>query len=248
MENTGNIAISGMGTMDGGEFNNVSISGMGTIQTDLVASSIQVSGNGVFKGDVSAKSLSASGRIVFEKEALVEKAEISGSCECKGNLKLKDGSISGRIATSGLLKGGHVEVTGYLNANGDVETDKFVCKGSFMIEGLLNSEIIDISIGGFCVAKEIGCEKIYVTLGKLSGTIEQIINFVYSAFSGKNIANNRLKADSIEASEVNIECTDAGIVRGRVVHIRQGCQIQKVEYSESLIVHPGSTVVESVKV
>jgi len=242
-----NLNISGMGTMSGGEYNDVSISGMGTVSGDLKAVSVQVSGNGVFKGDFASKGLSVSGRVVFDKDVSAENGEISGSLECKGDLTIGKAVVSGRIAVGGDLKTNYIEVFGYLSLKGGLEAENFTCKGSFIIEDLLNSESIDISIGGFCSVKEIGCEKILVRIGKMSNTFSQIIQFFYTSISGKSIKNNKLVAQSIEGNDVNLEHTEAEIVRGKTVRIGQRCVIEKVEYSDTISIDPDAKVKEIVK-
>lgn len=248
MANSENINISGMGTITGGEFNKVNISGMGTVSGDLKALDVQVAGNSVFKGNFVSGALSLSGRAVFEKDVAVEKAEISGSFECKGNLNAKTASVSGRISVGGLLKCDQTILYGYLIANRGLEAEEFVAKGSFLIDGLLNSGVVDISIGGFCQAKEIGCEKITVKIGKMSNTFSQIIQFFYSAISQKNIKNNKLVADSIEGNDINLEYTEAAIVRGKIVRIGQGCKIGRIEYSDSLSIDSDAKVTESFRI
>lgn len=116
-----------------------------------------------------------------------------------------------------------------------------------MIEDLLNSENIDIKIGGFCYVKEIGCEKILVRIGKLSNAFSRIIQFFYTSISGKNLRNNKLVAQSIEGNDVNLEHTEVEIIRGKSVRIGQGCVVGKVEYSDSISIDPDAKVKETVK-
>jgi acetyltransferase-like isoleucine patch superfamily enzyme len=97
------------------------------------------------------------------------------------------------------------------------------------------------------LAKEIGCEKILVRIGRASNTFNQIIQFLYSTISRKGIKNDKLVAEIIEGNDVNIEHTEASIVRGKMVRIGQGCVIKKVEYSESISIASDAEVKEMVK-
>jgi hypothetical protein len=56
-----------------------------------------------------------------------------------------------------------------------------------------------------------------------------------------------LYADQIEGDKVELEHTEAGVVRGNHVKIGPGCEIGRVEYRDKLEVHKGSTVKEKVQ-
>ena len=57
-----------------------------------------------------------------------------------------------------------------------------------------------------------------------------------------------LEAELIEGEEIDLQATKAGVVRGRNVVIGPGCEIERVEYSGSLMVAPEAKVGEQVKV
>jgi len=52
----------------------------------------------------------------------------------------------------------------------------------------------------------------------------------------------------IEGEEIDLQATKAGVVRGRNVVIGPGCEMERVEYSGSLMVAPEAKVGEQVKV
>jgi hypothetical protein len=53
--------------------------------------------------------------------------------------------------------------------------------------------------------------------------------------------------ETIEADEIDLVATTAKMVRGREVKIGAGCDLARVEYSESLTVDPKAKVGEEVK-
>ncbi|HIC96284.1 TPA: hypothetical protein EYP12_06635 [Candidatus Bipolaricaulota bacterium] len=56
-----------------------------------------------------------------------------------------------------------------------------------------------------------------------------------------------LEAELIEGDEISLEWTRARTVRGKKIEIGEGCEIERVEYSEELRVSPGAEVKERVK-
>ncbi|HRU22306.1 MAG TPA: hypothetical protein P5113_06475, partial [Candidatus Bipolaricaulis sp.] len=56
-----------------------------------------------------------------------------------------------------------------------------------------------------------------------------------------------LTVGEIEGDQVHLEATTADVVRGKIVHIGPGCRIGRVEYTESLDVHPEAEVREKIK-
>jgi len=246
MKNKENLNISGMGSMSGGEFENVSISGMGTISGDLAAVNVQISGNGHIKGIFNADSLTLNGRGAFASDVQIKNCECSGSFECERNVTLETAQIRGRFSVNGAIKGKSINILGYLTSKGGVEAENFDCKGSFAIEGLLNADEIKIFVGGFCSAKEIGCEKITVKQGHGKILFGKLIEVFYSAISGKSIKHNKLVSQCIEGNFISLENTNADIIRGSEVHIGKGCIIGRVEFTESLTVDADSSVNERV--
>jgi hypothetical protein len=60
-------------------------------------------------------------------------------------------------------------------------------------------------------------------------------------------ATGSLTAETIEGDTVDLEATEAQVVRGKVVRIGPGCRIGWVEYTDSLEVHPEAEVGERVE-
>ena len=97
----------------------------------------------------------------------------------------------------------------------------------------MNAETIELSIGSRCEVENIGCTTLKVK----------------KDFTGFSIgAKPCLKTESIEGDAIELEYTEAEVVRGKNVTIGKKCKIGRVEYSESLDIRDGGEVEEQVKV
>jgi hypothetical protein len=76
-------------------------------------------------------------------------------------------------------------------------------------------------------------ERVGVELGKVGERVGY-------AFAGH--LSGCVEADTIEGDEIFLENTHARIVRGKKITIGEGCEIEMVEYSESLEVSPKARV------
>lgn len=238
MDNTGDLRISGMGKMNGGKFRNVDISGMGKIFGEIEADSIKISGSGRIKGDAKAARVNISGSGTIEGSLESEYTESSGNFKNEGDIRTKELSNSGRIRVDGNLKAEKINSDGLLSVGGGLEAEEFYCDGVFKIGGLLNANTVDVKIQWDSFAREIGGEKIIVRKGRHMG-----LNFLLSLFS-KGFG---LQADVIEGTEVYLENTSSKIVRGNKVIIGPECEIEYVEYTDSIEVSKGSVVKKQVK-
>jgi cytoskeletal protein CcmA (bactofilin family) len=245
--NTGSdLILSGVGTVNGGKYNRVIISGIREINGDLEAEQIDISGSWVFKGDVITAGFNGSGLGTVEGRMEVGIIEGSGSFKVNGPVKASCLRSSGSCQIGGQLKAGQVFSSGSLSVGADVEAEEFDAGGSFKIDGLLNANRINIRIGRFCYAREIGGEDIYASTHKVYW--HGIFKSWFTGFwNDRTWGTNKLHAELIEGTNVSLEHTHAKIVRGNRVKIGPGCQIELVEYTDSLEIDPESSVVQQVK-
>ena len=263
MTRLNDLSISGMGKVNGGIFSNVNISGLGTILGDVEAERIVISGKGTIEGNTKASrkiDISGMGRITGNVEGTeitssgtgtidgnlqCDRVETSGNLKIGGSAKVIELVTDGRCKIDGSLKAEKMIIShGYLSVGSDVESEEFISKGSFAIEGLLNANRIDIEIKGFCKVKEIGGEEIsvrnrYVNLAILS-------KFV-SSFLGNGRELDKLAVQLVEGTVISLEYTHAGIVRGNNVKIGPECTIEEVEYADNLEIDPTSIVKRQTK-
>ena len=249
------VSISGSGKMSGGTYAGVTVSGSGRIEGDLIAESLRISGSGKVEGTLEAKeiSISGAGRVTGETEAgqikvsgsgtfgadvTTDEFRSSGAARVEGGLRAKEVKSSGTFRVSESVSGEYVKISGTLRVGGDVESEIFKSSGLFDIGGLLSADRIEIQLGGYCKAREIGGERIDV---RVTPHRSAFLEGLTKALLGQRGAL-RLEAQLIEGDEIHLEQTTADVVRGKRVEIGPGCRIRAVEYAESLEVHEEANV------
>ncbi len=236
------VSISGSGRVSGGEYTQVRISGSGKVEGDVVAQEIRVSGSGRFTGAVKAKEITVSGAGKFSGRVEADVLVTSGSCGIEGDAAVKELRSSGAQRIGGSLRGHYVRVSGVLHVAQDLEADVFTSSGKFEIGGLLSADRVEIRLVGDSRAREIGGENIDI---RASSGFSVRLSLTRGLQFGVGIGT--LTVGEIEGDQVHLEATTAQVVRGKVVHIGPGCTIGRVEYTESLEVHPEAEVKERVK-
>jgi cytoskeletal protein CcmA (bactofilin family) len=97
---------------------------------------------------------------------------------------------------------------------------------------------IKIDLGGLLEDVFQELERVGIDLGKMGGRSGH-------AFVGQMAGS--VEADTIEGDEIFLENTRARIVRGKKITIGEGCEIETVEYTESLDISPSAQVKQQVK-
>lgn len=115
-----------------------------------------------------------------------------------------------------------------------MEAESVHLTGSAVIQGLLNAETVEIAANRGIRIGSIGGSSIRI----YKPTQVSLLSLFHSSCSCA-------QAGDIEGDDVDLEYTQADVVRGRRVRIGEGCSIGRVEYSESLDAWDG-TVGESV--
>ena len=122
-----------------------------------------------------------------------------------------------------------------MNVSGGVEAEAVRISGMAGIPGLLNAETVEI-------AADRG-----IRIGSIGGGSIRIYKPTQVSLLGLFRSScSCAQAGDIEGDDVDLEYTQADVVRGRRVRIGEGCSIGRVEYSESLDALPG-TVGEAVQ-
>ena len=243
------LKASGGTSIAGGEYASVRVSGAlkvsGTLDceelhasgavkvSDNLRCSGRIAASGAVKveGSVSSGSIGSSGALVAGGDVTV-----TGELHSSGSLTSGAKLSADVLKTSGVCRcGGDIHVrelatSGQLAVDGGVEAERFRSSGKLDIPELLNAEEIDISISAACAVGDIGGSRITVRKG----------------WFGFAFGNPSLTVESIEGDTVELEYTKAATVRGRTVRIGAGCEIGRVEYSETISVE-GGAVGEQVK-
>ena len=234
------ISISGSGKIAGGEYDNIRISGSGSMTGDVIANSVHISGSGRSES-IEAGEIKASGS--FHAGGCVKAGEIhvSGSAHIGGAIEAGEIRISGAFHANDVISAKTVRVSGSMHAESGVEADNAIISGAAHIKGLLNAESIEINLNGASRISEIGCERIAV---KKTGA--PFFSF-FNIFK-MNIGSKSLTANSIEGTEVFLENTICPVVRAKNAVIGEGCEIGRIEYEDTLEIHPSAAVKEKVKI
>ncbi|WP_028543788.1 integral membrane protein [Paenibacillus taiwanensis] len=213
--------INGVGSSSGGSFHRITLNGMATINGDASCNSFRGSGTSKVKGSLTTPS-----------------AQIDGTCSINGHLRAAQCRINGMATVDGMLNSDTLETQGKLTVHRDCEAERVTINGMFSIDGLLNAGTIDATILGACRAREIGGESITVRQGRMNSFSRMVTSLFTSPY---------LEADTIEGDEIVLEYTKARIVRGSMVVIGPGCEIDHVEYKVGLDVHNQAKVNRTTK-
>lgn len=238
-----NITISGAGRIEGGVYGTVKIAGSGRVVGDLTAEEFKAAGSAKVEGNLKAQRFEAAGSFRCEGNLEVEEGEAAGSCKVTGRIKAQELKLAGAVQAQGIT-GGYLRAGGSLSVAENVEVETFRLTGAFEIGGLLSADRVEVELEGRSKAQEIGGEKILVRAGQrnLGGILSSALAFFFGSGTPKE-----LTVETVEGDEVELEATQARLVRGGKVKIGPGCRIERVEYSESLEVAPGAVVKEEVK-
>jgi cytoskeletal protein CcmA (bactofilin family) len=254
----GSVRISGSGSAGGGIYEDVKISGSGKITSDVECKEFHISGSGKAEGNVKAGEFRTSGSSKVNGSLEAEDIRISGSSDIDGdvkgetikvsgsasfekNLNGKEIEVSGSIRVGESVRGENVRISGGITIKGDCEVENFEARGAFQIGGLLNADNIEIYVGGYCNAREIGGERIEVRELGSAGIWSKIISIF-------TIHGAVLKSDLIEGDDIYLEYTTAKVVRGNNITIGKCCSIDTVEYKGKLDIIDDGRVANEVKV
>lgn len=239
-ENLQDIRVSGAGSVGGGKYKDVRISGAGTVNGDIECTLFESSGASHSNGNIKAKNVRISGASEIKGNLEAEEVRISGAAEVKGNVTTKNIRISGGSEIRGNLQAEEVDISGGVEIKEDCEAESFKATGSFEIGGLLNAGDINISIYGRCRAREIGGEKIEVRAG-MGNIFSKVIKSFFSE-------GERLTTSVIEGDDIYLEATKAKIVRGNNVTIGPDCNIEVVEFRNTISVSADAKVNDQKKI
>ncbi|SEG17624.1 polymer-forming cytoskeletal protein [Paenibacillus sp. UNC499MF] len=231
---TNDLSIAGSGSADGGRYRNARINGNGRIDGDLECRSFKSAGHSHVYGNLAALEVIVRGSGSVSGNVRSELLSVSGNGEIRGDVAAGQVKVNGSAGIGGSLTTDTAVIRGSVQIGGDCEAEKFEAYGNFEVGGLLNAGLIDIRLFGPCRAREIGGESIQV---RKNG----FLNSLASLFGSKLTS---LEAGIIEGDVIYLEHTSASVVRGRDVKIGPGCEIGRVEYSNSLYVDNHSAVAE----
>lgn len=246
------LRASGATAIAGGVYGEVRVSASlrvnGTLECDSLSSSgaVRINGDLLCAGQVScAGSVKAEGSVKMEAGAFSgsyycdgntdcsKKLACSGSAQINGDLRCGKGKFSGSCVVGGTVRGNEISCSGRLKAGKDVEAENFYSSGDLEIQGLLNAERMELKVNSICKVSSMG-----------GGFISVQKDWHGFSFGG---GKPRLCVRTIEGDTIELESTQAEVVRGKNVRIGRDCEIGRVEFSGELTVD-GGTVGEQVRI
>ncbi|MFH5181281.1 polymer-forming cytoskeletal protein [Paenibacillus sp. TAB 01] len=229
--------INGQGTTSGGSFRQVKINGDGTVHGDVECTLLHINGRGELEGGLKAEEAEINGSARIGGAVEAKRLKVNGESSIDGSLACDELKVKGNIKIKGQAAGETIRLEGGATIEGDCQAETFEAKGGFQIQGLLNAGVVDVTMYFSCRAQEIGGEKI--TVRPKSG-LSTLLNPFLPKFAAKH-----LYADVIEGDEIVLELTTAKVVRGNRVTLGPGCEIELVEYKQSLEADPGARIQNS---
>jgi cytoskeletal protein CcmA (bactofilin family) len=238
LKKRGDLTINGFGASNGGQFNNVILNGKGTVNTDIECQDFECNGTGSVKGNLHSKKAKISGNAKFGGSITSTSLMIEGRAKIENNVNAKNVKVSGHASIGGSLKGEEVKIKGRINVGEDCEAEIFKSECQFTVGGLLNADKVDVKIYGECRAQEIGGQSIMVRTKGISFIGQLLKTFIPTV----------LETDLIEGDHIEIENTNAKVVRGNNVTIGANCKIGLVEYTGTFKQEKNTVVEESRKI
>lgn len=184
---------------------------------------MRIDGVGTVEGDLSAGDFDCNGMTKIRGGLIASEADIDGLFTVDGHLSAGRAKIDGKAKVKGSVKADVIAVHGMFDVNGDCEIEDFRIEGAFDVKGLLNAGKLDVLMHGYGKAREIGGERIRVRR-RASGVWSRLIAWVLPRYSPE------LRTAFVEGDDVDLEYTEAEVVRGGRVVIGKGCKIGLVEY------------------
>jgi len=242
-QNLSDLKINGTGKFSGGKYNFVSVNGVGNIEGDVDCASFKSNGASIMNGNLKSSVLKINGTSSIKGNIDSDEIKINGTADFKGAVAAKDSKIHGELNVIGNMTSDVIDLHGGMKISGDCNAENFSANGGFSVVGLLNADNINIRLHAPCRAREIGGEKIVVQMGN-EFTLKKIIKSLFPNWD----LSRKLTSDVIEGDDIELQSTKAKVVRGNNVIIRDGCEIDLVEYKTSFNQDKNSTVKENRKV
>jgi len=200
-------------------------------------------------GNVEAKTLDLSGATKIAGNVKAGEFHAKGSCTVTGGVAAETFDVNGAASVGRSVKAGTFRATGAFSVGGGVDAKSFFASGGFGVEGDIKAERVEIEINGHAKARAISGTDIRVKLGPSSSSGGCSVA-VCGAGVGVVVTTGEhiLEADSISGDDIALEATRAKRVKGKRVKIGAGCEIERVEYTESIEMHEKATVTKQERV
>ena len=204
----------------------------------------KIEGVGTFAGGVYGK-LKIDGVCTINGDLEAESIKVNGVCSCSGSINAGIFDCDGVLTIEGNLRAGTIDIDGVVTVNGNkVEADKIDCDGVLSVEGEISADVIEAD--GKLNAEEIVGDRIRIKSYWRTGLrgIFVRIGAGVGATIGKKWNSKYSVIGLIEGTEVELRGVKAKTVSGQNVSIGKYCEIERIEASGELNIHPSSKVTE----
>ncbi len=258
------VTVAGSGRIEGDvDANLIKTAGSCRIEGDVKAKELKTAGSCRVSGDVRAERMKTAGSCAIEGDVHADEVKIAGTQTIEGSLKAKEITSAGSLKVAEdveaekFLSRGGFEIGGLLSAEEikiELGGGKVTEIGGTRIEvrrrggafwGWRRAPRVHIHLERGPEGLSETLESIFEELGHIGEEVERAVG-LGQAF-GWSRGSGYLEADTIEGDEIFLENTRARVVRGKKVQIGEGCEIELIEYSESLEIAPGAQVKEQKK-
>jgi len=216
-----NLRMIGTNATSGGFFRNVS-----------------VTGECQFTGDVDCQKLSLTGKMGLAGNLQADKFKITGECTVDGHIKGFSLKGQGEFRTFSNLRIDQIRFSGSLDVKGNCEAENLHISGAAQVEGLLSADQLEIGLYGPSRAKEVGGGSIMIKRSSAARIIG-LLKPRQDAF---------FEAELIEGDIVDLQHTKADTVRGKRVIIGADCEVNTVEFRETLEIHKNAIVKHQMRI
>jgi hypothetical protein len=231
------VNISGAGTVKGEAYHEINISGSGTIEKGATADTLNTSGNTSVEGKFYAAEIHTSGNFEAKDDLTAGKLDASGNFRVGGKFVFTTANLSGSVEIKKDLAGSEVTTSGSLSVGGNAGLGRLTSSGRIAITGEIHAQSVSISLYGKSKLGKVYCtnfEAKEANPGKL---------LKWLGFSPKGA----LTVDTIAATDITLERTEARVLLASKVKIGKGCKIGLVQYTDSLEVDKNAKVNKAVK-
>lgn len=227
---------------------------------DVSADDFKTAGSCTVEGDIRATRFVCSGSQRVGGDLIAGSIRISGSCGVSNDVEADLFFSKGRFDIGGLLTADEIKIelsrTGTSRANEiGGERIEVRSRGDFWE---WRHEDLEKKTGKVGYKLEKGMAKLRdrfgIEIGDIDKLVEEVIKFGEKIKANIEIdldgfkPSGMLKVQTVEGDEIYLENTEAKVVRGTRITIGKGCQIDHVEYSDSLEVDEKASVGEREKV
>jgi len=225
------MKIAGSGSIAPGEYRDIHLSGSAKLSGHIICQSLHASGAAKGESIECENDFKASGSCKFDGDIKAGSISASGAFSC-GSAEVRDAiRCSGSSSFGGDIRCTELKSAGVIRCAGNIEAETLKASGVINCGGLMNAESIDIRFCRDMTIGSIGGSNIYI---RYENTNTDLFRRLLSYIKGSPVTAKVTVNSGIEGDTIDIEYTSAGQVSGRNVKIGSGCEIDSVQYSESI--------------